>query len=200
VTNAADARGAGGWLAPPRHRCETAAERPVADAMVTCPKTHGPRSGLEKIRAFFEDDHVHVALIVAADGRLVTTIERSDLAAATSGSASVAKLGTLIGRTAGPADPLGAVTATLLREGRRRLAVVDGSGRLLGLLCLKRDGTGYCSDEGIRERAQRTAQPRNQRSHALPAGHAEEPGAANRPQLSSGDHPAPRRAGNPPGR
>ena len=49
--------------------------------MVTCPKTHSPRSGLEKIRAFFEDDHVHVALIVATDGRLVTTIERSDLAA-----------------------------------------------------------------------------------------------------------------------
>ena len=49
--------------------------------MVTCPKTHSPRSGLEKIRAFFEDNHVHVALIVATDGRLVTTIERSDLAA-----------------------------------------------------------------------------------------------------------------------
>ena len=94
--------------------------RPVAEAMVTCPKTHGPGSGLEKIRAFFEDDHVQVALIVATDGRLVTTIERSDLAAATSSSAPVAKLGTLIGRTAGPADPLGAVTATLLRAGRRR--------------------------------------------------------------------------------
>lgn len=154
-------------------------EWPVADAMVTCPRTHGPRSGLAKIRAFFEDDHVHVALIVAADGRLLTTIERSDLAAATSRPAPVAKLGTLIGRTAGPADPLGAVTEMLLREGRRRLAIVDGSGRLLGLLCLKRDGTGYCSDEGIRERAQRTAQPRNQHSHALPAGHAEQPAAAS---------------------
>jgi len=172
---------------------ETAAERPVADAMVTCPKTHGPRSGLEKIRPFFEDDHVHVALVVAADGRLVTTIERSDLAAAISSSAPVAKLGTLIGRTAGPADPLGAVTATLLREGRRRLAVVDGSGRLLGLLCLKRDGTGYCSDEGIRGRAQRTTQPRDQHSHAAPAGHPEQL-AAHRQQPSSGDHPPPRTA------
>ena len=163
---------------------EAAAERPVADAMVTCPKTHDPRSGLAKIRAFFEDDHVHVALIVAADRRLVTTIERSDLAAATSSSAPVAKLGTLIGRTAGPADTLGAVTAMLLREGRRRMAVVDGSGRLLGLLCLKRDGTGYCSDEGIRERVQRTAQPRNQHSHAPSADHAEQPATAHRPQLS----------------
>src|ERR1700741_5230534 len=107
--------------------------------MVTRPKTHVPRSGVEQVRAFFEDGHVHMALIVAADGRLLTTIERADLAAAISGSAPVGKLGTLPGRTARPADPLGAVTAALLREGRRRLAVVDHSGRLVGLLCLKKD-------------------------------------------------------------
>jgi hypothetical protein len=128
------------------------AERRVADAMVTCPKTHGPESGLEAVRAFFEDDHVHMALIVAADGRLITTIERPDLAAVTAASASVAKLGTLVGRTVGPADWLGATTTTLLREGRRRLAVVDDSGRLLGLLCLKKTGTGYCTDEDLRQR------------------------------------------------
>jgi hypothetical protein len=39
-----------------------------------------------------------------------------------------------------------------MRDGRR-LAVVDCSGRLLGLLCRKNSGTGYCSDEGIRQRA-----------------------------------------------
>jgi CBS-domain-containing membrane protein len=132
----------------------TAAGKRVADVMVTCPETHGPGAGLEKIRAFFEDEHHHMALIVARDGRLVTTIERPDLAAANSSSAPAAKLGTLIGRTARPADALAAATAALLREGRRRLAVVDDSGRLLGLLCLKKNGTGYCSDEGIHKRAQ----------------------------------------------
>jgi hypothetical protein len=40
----------------------------------------------------------------------------------------------------------------LLGEGRRRLAVIDESGRLLGLLCLNREGTGYCSDDGILKR------------------------------------------------
>jgi hypothetical protein len=132
----------------------------VADAMVTCAETHGPESGLEEVRAFFKDDHHHMALIVAPDGRLVTTIERPDLAAATSSSVALATLGTLIGRTGGPADPLAAATAALLRAGRRRLAVVDHSGQLLGLLCLKKDGTGYCCDEGIRARVlARTSPP-----------------------------------------
>lgn len=128
---------------------------------MACCRRHGhisedawPRIPAREGPGLFEHDHVHMALIVAPNGRLVTTIERPDLTAATSSSTPVAKLGTLIGRTVGPADPLGAATATLLRERRRRLAVVDDSGRLLGLLCLKKDGTGYCSDEGIRERAQ----------------------------------------------
>jgi CBS-domain-containing membrane protein len=119
--------------------------------MIACPKTLGPECGLEAVLAFFTDDHVHMALIVGADGRLLTTIERTDLAAVTSRSVPATKLGTLAGRTARPADPLGAATATLLRQRRRRLAVIDDSGRLLGLLCLKKDGTGYCSDpSGLR--------------------------------------------------
>jgi CBS-domain-containing membrane protein len=141
----------------------------VADAMVTHPKTHGPDCSLEAIRAFFTDDHLHMALIVAADGRLVTTIERSDLAVMPM-SARVAELGMLAGRTARPTDPLGAATAMLLRQGRRRLAVIDDDGRLLGLLCLKKDGNGYCTDAGIRERAQQAAQPGNKHSRLAPLG------------------------------
>jgi signal-transduction protein with cAMP-binding, CBS, and nucleotidyltransferase domain len=127
--------------------------RRVADVMVTRPKVHAPDTGVDEILALFEDDHVHMALIVRNDGRLVTTIERSDLAPRPSRSTPVGALGTLCGRTVGPADAVAAATAALLRDGRRRLAVVDGRGRLLGLLCLKRDGTGFCSDEGIRARA-----------------------------------------------
>jgi CBS domain-containing protein len=124
----------------------------VFDAMVTCPMTHPPDCGVEAIRAAFENDHVGMALIVGTDGRLVTTIERPDLGPTASSSTPVSDLGTLTGRTVGPVASLDAVTAKLLREGRRRLAVVDDSGRLLGLLCLRRDGTGYCSDQGIRAR------------------------------------------------
>ena len=129
----------------------------VADVMVSSPKTHAAGSRLAVIRAFFEDSHVHMALIVAADGRLITAIERADLAGTMPADTPARKLGTLTGRTAGPQDPLDAVTAALLQGRRRRLAVVDDAGRLVGLLCLKKNETGYCSDEGIRERARQVS-------------------------------------------
>jgi hypothetical protein len=131
---------------------DTGNEKLAADAMISCPKTHGLDTRVEAIRFFFEDEHVHMALIVAADQRLVTTIERPDLPASSHAQSAAAELGTLAGRTADPRQPLDAITAALVRERRRRLAVVDQCGRLLGLLCLKKDGTGYCSDDNVRER------------------------------------------------
>jgi hypothetical protein len=125
----------------------------IADVMVTCPKTHPSETELGEIRALFGDVHVHMALIVTPGGWLVTTIERSDLPVASLGAIAAGQLGTLTGRIASPDDDLEAATAALMRDGRRRLAVVDCSGRLLGLLCRKNSGTGYCSDEGIRQRA-----------------------------------------------
>jgi hypothetical protein len=120
--------------------------------MISCPKTHDLGTTADEIRAFFEDDHVHMALIVRTDQRLVTTIERADLSAKPAIRTLAAELGTLTGRTAGPAQNLDAVTAGLLRERRRRQAVVDDRGRLLGMLCLKKDGSGYCSDDNFRQR------------------------------------------------
>lgn len=134
-------------------------EHNVGNAMVTCPKTHHPDTQLQEILALFENDHVHMVLVVESNGRLITTIERSDVGAAESVSTPISSLGTLAGRTAGPLEGLVAVEKVMVAEGRRRLAVVDSSGRLLGLLCLKRDGSGYCSDAGIRERAMERERP-----------------------------------------
>lgn len=125
----------------------------VERAMVTIPKTHGPETSLRDIRSLFEDEHVHMVLIVGPDRRLITTIERGDLERGRPDSTPVAQLGSLVGRTIGPNCPIEDATSKLKAEKRRRLAVVDDAGRLLGLLCLKRDGTGYCSDDGIRQRA-----------------------------------------------
>lgn len=124
----------------------------VSDVMVTIPKTHPAGASVDEIRSLFEDDRVRLALIVDADGRLVTTIEREDLLA---GDGPVAELGTLEGRTVGPSAPLASATRVLLRARKRRLAVVDDAGRLVGLLGLRRDALGFCSDESIRARAPR---------------------------------------------
>ena len=128
----------------------------VASVMVTICKTHGPETRLAEIRRLLDDDHVHIALIVAADGQLLTTIERDDLSEAIPGSVPACHLGTIASRVIGPHQSLEYAMAALKRGRRRRLAVIDNSGRLLGLLCLKRHGDGFCSDEGVRHRAAET--------------------------------------------
>lgn len=124
--------------------------------MVTIPKTHGPETTLVDIRELFVDDHVHMALIVAGDGALLTTVERSDLLAA-DGATRAVDLGTLDDRTVSPSCDLGTVVERLRAQGRRRIAVVDDTGRLMGLLCLKRDSSGLCTDDGVRRRSQALA-------------------------------------------
>jgi CBS-domain-containing membrane protein len=125
----------------------------VAQAMVTAPSTHGIATTVAQLRRYFADDHVHLALIVAADGRLVSTVERADLAPALPGATPARSVGTLAGRTVGPEVPVERAAAILAARQRRRLAVVDGAGRLLGLLCLKRSRTGFCSDADVCARA-----------------------------------------------
>jgi CBS-domain-containing membrane protein len=120
--------------------------------MITCPKKHSGTSTYEEIEVFLEDDHVHMAVVVGDDGRLVTTIERSDLISPRARTTCAQDLGTVAGRVVGPMDDLATVTALLLSQGRRRMAVVDDSGQLVGLLCLKKDGSGYCSDQGVADR------------------------------------------------
>ncbi|MCF7551033.1 CBS domain-containing protein [Pseudonocardia sp. WMMC193] len=129
---------------------------PVAAAMLHAPKTCGPATTVGQARAAFADDHVH-ALLVVEDGTLLAVVERADLPGRPAG-APVRHIGGLAGRTVRPDADLFAVRDALRAAGRRRLAVVDGCGRLLGLLCLKRSGAGFCSDAGVRARQVRTGE------------------------------------------
>ena len=53
------------------------------------------------------------------------------------------------------------------REGHRVvIAVVDAGGTLLGLLCLKASGTGFCSTADVRERRAARGQPNRTRHSA----------------------------------
>jgi hypothetical protein len=132
----------------------------VAEAMLTTPTRHPLPATVREIREFFADEHVHAALIVNPSGYLTAVIERSDLAHGCADDAAAAQLGRLAGRVAPASANLMETRDAMMASGRRRTAVVDSSGRLLGLLCLKASQTGFCSDEDVRaRRAANAAKP-----------------------------------------
>lgn len=123
----------------------------VGEAMIGFPKTCGRTTTVHQAREALRDDHVH-ALLVVDRGVLLAVVERADLVGRAA-AAPVRWLGRLSGRTVTPAADAGTVRDAMAAAGRRRLAVVDDRGGLLGLLCLKRSGAGFCTDEGVRARA-----------------------------------------------
>ena len=133
----------------------------VRDAMVRQPKVLGASASIADVRRLFRDEHVHLALLVEA-GRLVSAIERADLAASDPAGKAASSVGSVAGRSVAPDTPLRIAAESLACIGRRRLAVVDASGQLLGLLCLKASGKGFCSEDDVRER--RESRPAELRS------------------------------------
>lgn len=123
----------------------------VADVMVRHPKLCRADSTVGDIRPLFDDEHVHAVLIVSG-ARLLTVIDRIDLGSGTADSAAAASLGRLSGRVIAPAASAAAALRQMTAAGRRRLAVVGPDSTLLGLLCLKGSGSGFCSDENVRQR------------------------------------------------
>jgi CBS-domain-containing membrane protein len=137
---------------PPRADGTEVAGPTVADVMLSRPKALPADASVADVRAVLADDHVVMALLTE-DGVLRGTLLREDLPDTAPDAAPALPLSRLVGRIVAPAAPLADVHELLLRTGRRRLAVVDEEGRLLGLLCLTRRRTGYCSDAGVAERA-----------------------------------------------
>lgn len=126
-------------------------DRAVAAAMITSPKTLPATTTVAQVREAFQDDHVHCVLIL--DGAvLLTVLERPDMVEADP-KQPAASLGRLRGRSIGPHEDLEPVRLAMLSQRRRRLAVVDSNQTLLGLLCLKRTGLGFCSDADVGARA-----------------------------------------------
>lgn len=123
--------------------------RTVAEAMVTVPRTLPASVRVEEARAAFADPKVHLLLLTRGP-RLVTTLTRADLAGAVGGP--VRWHGRTAGRVTAPGEPLAEVGAWMRRTATRRLAVIAEDDRLLGLLCLKADGSGFCSDADVRAR------------------------------------------------
>jgi hypothetical protein len=140
----------------------------VADAMVTSPATHPGDTTVGRLREFFADDHVHMALLL--DGRrLVAAVERRDLDAVLDERAPARGLGPLPGRTVAAGTPVWQALGSLRASGRRRLAVTNERGELLGLLCLKSTGGGFCSDADVAERRRGAGVSRGGRHRRRPA-------------------------------
>jgi hypothetical protein len=139
----------------------------VADVMLLHPKVCAAGTSVAQAREMFADDHVHALLIVAPDV-LVAVVERSDLERA-HGRAPARAYGRLSGRVVAPDADLSA-TWNAMAGRRRRLAVVDPRGALLGLLCLKRSGRGFCSQADVDARALGVATTPSRRPVAAVAG------------------------------
>jgi CBS domain-containing protein len=131
----------------------------VKDVMVTAPATMRPTATVADARAFFADDHVHMALI-ATSGRLLGTLVRADIDDLDDDAAPALSRSRLDGRSVALEKPAEDVRLRLIAHGVRRLAVVDDAGALAGLLCLKRKLTGFCTDADVTARAaERAAAP-----------------------------------------
>lgn len=122
----------------------------VGDVVLKLPKTLPADISVAQARACFADDHVHM-LLLTESGRLLGTLVRDDLRGQADGPALA--LTRLAGRTISAEAPAEEARQVLLSRGQRRLAVVDADGALIGLLCLKRRLTGFCSDADVAARA-----------------------------------------------
>ena len=126
--------------------------RRVSEVMVTIPKTMPVATTVAQAIDAFADPHVHM-LLIAEDGVLLGTLVREDLDPEPPAATPAVAVSALHGRVVPPERFVAEALLDMQQQGLRRLAVVDVEQRLLGLLCLKRNLTGFCTDQGIAARA-----------------------------------------------
>lgn len=120
---------------------------------IRVPSVVSSTASLRDLRRQLASDHVHLALVVDDDGVLRACVTDDDLRDLDrDDDAGVVGVGTLEGRVVAATARRAEVESEMARLGVRRLAVVDDEGRLVGLVCRKRSGTGFCTDEGVASR------------------------------------------------
>ena len=124
----------------------------VAEVMVRYPKVLPVDAAVSQVLAVFEDDHVHMVLLTRGS-LLCGTVVRGDVPDTASNVQQAVCFAHLTGRTVPATAPAEAVLQWLAARQQRRLAVVNDDGLLMGLLCLKARGTGFCSDADVTARA-----------------------------------------------
>ena len=140
----------------------------VAEVMLRSPIVLDGSATVDEVRTVFASTHVHMVLLTPT-GRvgepLLGTLVRDDLAAAPeAGRGAVLPHARLAGRTVGADQLADDVRRSMQAAGQRRAAVVDADGLLVGLLCLKHHGGGFCTDAGV---ASRRAARRSDQAEAV---------------------------------
>ena len=115
------------------------------------PKVLGANATVGEVRSLFADDHVHLALLTDGE-HLVGAITRADVPPSIGDAEPARPVARLRGVTVGPEGSAEETRHRMIRDGTRRLAVVTSDEKLLGLLCLKRSRSGFCSDSDVLER------------------------------------------------
>lgn len=125
----------------------------ASDVMMRHPKTLPANATVSEAAAAFSGGHTHM-LLLTQGRRLIGTMVRADLTTMTGTSAVDPALpfAQLRGRTVPPEALADMVERAMVEGGMRRLAVVAPDGMLIGLVCLKRRGRGFCSDRDVTAR------------------------------------------------
>ncbi|MCS4253046.1 putative transcriptional regulator [Rhodococcus erythropolis] len=132
------------------------AGKQVRDIMINCPKWVDSTITIGHAEKLFTDEHVHMLLLVE-DRQLVGTLVRTDLHHDPLPRELPAKpFSAMKGRWVHPDHDATDLLTWMSSQRIRRLAVVDETLNLKGLVCLKRTGTGFCSDANVEARASST--------------------------------------------
>lgn len=135
----------------------------VAEVMLRSPIVLEGAATVADVRTVLASSHVHMVLLTPT-GRLgeplLGTLVRDDLVAAGPAGGPALPHARLAGRTVGADLLADDVRRSMQASGQRRAAVLDADGLLVGLLCLKHHGGGFCTDAGVASRrAARRADP-----------------------------------------
>ena len=123
----------------------------VEDEMLRRPKSWPTSLTVGDAREVLGDDHLHAILVV--DGAVLRgVIVEGDVPDDVEDDQHALVHARLDGRTVRVGATLDEARELLEQSRSRRLAVVDDAGLLVGLLCLKRHGRGFCSDAGVEAR------------------------------------------------
>ena len=122
----------------------------VGEVMLRHPKTLSADASIDEARQTLANEHVHMVLITEG-AKLVGTLTQVDLPPPGAIGPALS-WSTLEGRTVSPGASASDVQRLMIDHGVRRVAVVGPDGTLLGLMCLKRRRTGFCSDADVLSR------------------------------------------------